>query len=103
MAASEAHQARLAAMLRRGLEERGAVLYGAHAASRTSTLLFDLPVPYSAQNPVALETEEDDLPSGAGKAWLYVEPDGDVLPAQGMADRVLGNALTDDWQAFLPH
>ena len=73
------------------------------AAALGLTLRFDLPVPYSAQNPVALETEEDDLPSGAGKAWLYVEPDGDVLPAQGMADRVLGNALTDDWQAFLPH
>ena len=62
------------------------------------TMAFDLPVPYSEQNPVALETEEDDLPSGAGKAWLYVEPDGDVLPAQGMADHVLGSILKDDWE-----
>ena len=62
------------------------------------TMAFDLPVPYSEQNPVALETEEDDLPAGAGKAWLYIEPDGDVLPAQGMADRVLGNILRDDWE-----
>ena len=68
------------------------------AADLGIALAFDLPVPYSAQNPVALETEEDDLPSGAGKAWLYVEPDGDVLPAQGMADQVLGNFLKDDWE-----
>jgi len=60
-------------------------------------LAFDLPVPYSADNPVALETAEDDVPSGAGKAWLYVEPDGDVLPAQGMADQVQGNLLRDPW------
>ncbi|NWG07594.1 MAG: radical SAM protein [Chloroflexi bacterium] len=68
------------------------------AADLNITLAFDLPVPYSAQNPVALETEEDDLPSGAGKVWLYVEPDGDVLPAQGTADQVLGNFLRDEWE-----
>jgi hypothetical protein len=68
------------------------------AADLNLTMRFDLPVPYSEQNPVALETEEDDLPSGAGNAWLYVEPDGDVLPAQGMADQVLGNFLKDDWE-----
>jgi MoaA/NifB/PqqE/SkfB family radical SAM enzyme len=68
------------------------------AADLHMTMRFDLPVPYSAQNPVALETEEDDLPSGAGKAWLYVEPDGDVLPSQGMADHVLGNLLKDKWE-----
>jgi hypothetical protein len=66
------------------------------------TLRFDLPVPYSAQNPVALETELDDLPSGAGNAWLYVEPDGDVLPAQGMAEQVLGNFLRDTWETIYP-
>ncbi|GAB4488353.1 MAG: hypothetical protein Fur0016_00710 [Anaerolineales bacterium] len=60
-------------------------------------LVFDLPVPYSAANPVALEVAEDALPSGAGKAWLYIEPDGDVLPAQGMAHAVLGNILKDEW------
>jgi organic radical activating enzyme len=68
------------------------------AAEMDMTLAFDLPVPYSGQNPVALETEEDDVPEGAGKAWLYVEPDGDVLPAQGMAKQVLGNFLKDDWE-----
>jgi organic radical activating enzyme len=61
-------------------------------------LAFDLPVPYSADNPVALETAEDEVPSGAGKSWLYVEPDGDVLPAQGMADQVLGNLLREPWE-----
>ena len=64
------------------------------------TLKFDLPVPYSADHPVALETQEDNVPSGAGKAWLYVEPDGDVLPAQGMADHVLGNFLRNSWDAI---
>jgi MoaA/NifB/PqqE/SkfB family radical SAM enzyme len=68
------------------------------AADLNLALAFDLPVPYSAQNPVAFETEEDDLPSGAGRAWLYVEPDGDVLPAQGMAENILGNLLRDDWK-----
>jgi len=66
-------------------------------------LVFDLPVPYSAANPVALETAED-VPPGAGKAWLYVEPDGDVLPAQGIADQVLGNILRDEWaKIYHPH
>jgi hypothetical protein len=68
------------------------------AAHLGMKLNFDLPVPYSATNPVALETAEDDIPSGAGKTWLYVEPDGDVLPAQGMADQVLGNLLRDPWE-----
>ena len=58
------------------------------AANLGMQLAFDLPVPYSADNPVALETARDEVPSGAGKSWLYVEPDGDVLPAQGMADQV---------------
>jgi MoaA/NifB/PqqE/SkfB family radical SAM enzyme len=72
------------------------------AADMGLTLRFDLPVPYSAYNPVAFETQEDDIPAGAGKAWLYVEPDGDVLPTQGMADKVLGNLLTDSWSTIYP-
>ena len=60
-------------------------------------LKWDLPVPYSANHPVALETSTENVPEGAGKAWLYVEPDGDVLPTQGMADDILGNLLRDDW------
>ncbi len=66
-------------------------------ANKGVSLTWDLPVPYSAHNPVALETEEESVPDGAGKVWLYVEPDGDVLPAQGMADQILGNFLRDDW------
>ena len=62
------------------------------------TLRWDLPVPYSAENPVAHETVADQVASGAGKAWLYVEPDGDVLPAQGEADHILGNFLKDPWE-----
>jgi len=62
-------------------------------------LVWDLPVPYSACHPVALEQREagNHMPEGAGKAWLYVEPDGDVLPAQGI-NRVMGNILRDPWQ-----
>ena len=70
------------------------------AANLGLKLVFDLPVPYSADNPVAFETAEDKVPSGAGKTWLYVEPDGDVLPAQGMADQVLGNLLRDPWETI---
>jgi hypothetical protein len=58
------------------------------------TLVWDLPVPYSAFNPIALETEA--ALSGAGRSWLYVEPDGDVLPAQGQ-NRVLGNLVSQTW------
>jgi Radical SAM superfamily len=65
------------------------------AAELGLALKWDLPVPYSAANPVA---QEVGVPStGAGKAWLYVEPDGDVLPEQGV-NRVLGNLLRDSWQ-----
>ncbi len=68
------------------------------AANLGLALKYDLPVPYSSDHPVAMETAEDQVPEGAGKAWLYVEPDGDVLPAQGMADKVLGNFLRDPWE-----
>jgi MoaA/NifB/PqqE/SkfB family radical SAM enzyme len=64
-------------------------------------LVWDMPVPYSQNNPVSLELEkapDQEAPEGAGKAWLYVEPDGDVLPAQGIYDQVLGNLLRDPWE-----
>lgn len=77
--------------------------------------VWDLPVPYSDLNPVRLELENPPVEvefaeqtpsstarraveSGAGKAWLYVEPDGDVLPGQGQANKVLGNLVNDDWE-----
>lgn len=68
-------------------------------AERGMHLVWDLPVPYSHFHPVALELAEHEvMPQGAGKAWLYIEPDGDVLPTQGMAQTVLGNMLTDPWE-----
>lgn len=70
------------------------------AASLGISLRWDLPVPYSAENPMAHQTVEDEAPVGAGKTWLYVEPDGDVLPAQGMANHILGNALHDPWESI---
>jgi MoaA/NifB/PqqE/SkfB family radical SAM enzyme len=65
-------------------------------------LVWDIPVPYSAINPIALELEasEEESPlNGAGRAWLYIEPDGDVLPGQGI-NKILGNFLTDEWDAI---
>jgi len=60
-------------------------------------LKWDLPVPYSAHNPISLELEQSpESVHGSGKAWYYVEPDGDVLPEQGVND-VLGNLLDDNW------
>ena len=72
------------------------------AATLGLTLKFDLPVPYSASNPVVYEAAEHTIPEGAGKAWLYVEPDGDVLPSQGNSDKVLGNLLRDEWKQIYP-
>jgi len=66
------------------------------AVSLGFSIVWDLPVPYSIYNPISLETVEDLIPSGAGKAWLYVEPDGDVLPSQGI-NKPVGNFLSDPW------
>jgi hypothetical protein len=70
------------------------------ASSLSLTLRWELPVPYSAANPITIETVDEEIPAGAGKAWLYVEPDGDVLPAQGEPDKVMGNLLRDDWETI---
>lgn len=70
------------------------------AAFNQLELVWDMPVPYCRNNPVTLELQRDAeqrAPQGAGKAWLYVEPDGDVLPAQGMYEQILGNMLRDPW------
>ncbi len=46
------------------------------AARLGLSLVWDLPVPYSSFNPVSLELAEDEeFIRGAGKAWLFVEPD----------------------------
>jgi organic radical activating enzyme len=72
----------------------------AHANELDIDLVWDIPVPYSNLNPVNLELEaseeEIEKVEGVGKGWLYVEPDGDVLPSQGVT-KVLGNFLRDDW------
>ncbi len=69
------------------------------AAHLHLSLVWDLPVPYSNLNPLVLELPTEESIQGAGKAWLYVEPDGDVLPAQGMQP-CLGNMLNDEWQTI---
>ncbi len=57
-------------------------------------LIWDLPAPHSATNPLALEL---DVPlETAGQAHLYVEPDGDVLLAQGF-EKAIGNLLSDSF------
>jgi organic radical activating enzyme len=66
------------------------------AASLGLSLVWDMPVPYSALNPFEMEFLEQGRLSGAGHTWLYIEPDGDVLPGQGV-NKVLGNFLSDPW------
>ena len=73
-----------------------------HAYSKDLELIWDIPVPYSSMNPIALElenNEESKLISGAGRGWLYIEPDGDILPSQGI-NQVLGNFLYQDWESI---
>jgi hypothetical protein len=60
-------------------------------------LVWNLPVPYSELNPIAFESQQ--ALEGAGRAWLYIEPDGDVLPSQGNYQE-LGNFLSDDWEGI---
>jgi organic radical activating enzyme len=68
------------------------------AAETGLRLKWDLPVPYSDHNPISLELESaQEQLEGAGRAWFYVEPDGDLLPAQGI-NQVLGNLLDDNWE-----
>jgi organic radical activating enzyme len=67
-----------------------------HAANLDISQVWDTPVPYSQKNPFALQFKERERPPGAGHAWLYVEPDGDVLPDQEI-NEVLGNLVSDTW------
>ena len=72
--------------------------YQQKAAELGFSLVYDLPVPYSINNPVSIDTEENEAKKeGAGRTWLYVEPDGDVIPGQGNP-KVLGNILTTSWE-----
>ena len=69
------------------------------AAEKGLSLIWDIPVPYSSFNPIAAELAEGEEVKGTGRAWLYVEPDGDVLPAQGV-NQILGNLLVDPWEVI---
>ncbi len=64
------------------------------------TLVWDLAAPYSHVNPVEIEAGLP--PEQVVRQHLYVEPDGDVLPAQGY-NVVLGNLLRDSWEAIWEH
>ena len=66
-------------------------------ASHHIELVWNLPVPYSTFNPVSLETSRAGYSGGVGRDWLYVEPDGDVLPGQGV-NQVLGNFINSSWE-----
>ena len=64
------------------------------------TLVWDLAAPYSHVNPVEMEAGLS--PQQVVRQHLYVEPDGDVLPAQGY-NVVLGNLLRDPWEPIWEH
>jgi len=70
------------------------------AHQRGLTLVWDLAAPYSHVNPVEVEAEL--APEQVVRQHLYVEPDGDVLPAQGY-NVVLGNLLRDSWETIWEH
>ena len=67
------------------------------AAELDLKIVWDLPVPFSALNPVTLESGSEPENSGSLFASLYVEPDGDVLLSQDDR-RVFGNLLADSWE-----
>ena len=52
------------------------------AAELQLSLVWDLPVPYSALNPFSLEFADHERSVGAGHSWLYVEPDGNGFIAE---------------------
>ena len=74
-------------------------IYREKIAQQDLDLVWNLPVPYSAHNPISFETFNLEEIEGAGRAWLYVEPDGDVLKTQG-SKTVLGNFLNDPWNVI---
>jgi len=81
----ESEQAELQTALERG--ENTAHEHG-------MTVVWDLAAPYSLVNPV--EIDANLVPEQIVRQHLYIEPDGDALPAQGQ-NIVLGNLLRDDW------
>ncbi|RLC62261.1 MAG: hypothetical protein DRI48_09760, partial [Chloroflexi bacterium] len=90
---------------RMGSDERARLQNALEKAQETAyerqlTLVWDLAAPYSHVNPVEAETGLS--PEQVIRQHLYVEPDGDVLPAQGY-NVVLGNLLRDSWEAIWEH
>jgi len=87
-------------------EERRHKLQGALEQAQSAahehnlTLVWDLAAPYSHVNPV--EVEADLEPEQMIRQHLYIEPDGDVLPAQGY-NVVLGNLMRDPWESIWGH
>jgi organic radical activating enzyme len=70
------------------------------AADLGMELVWEIPVPYMHYNPVTLEVGKNHVLDGAGRAWLYIEPDGDVLPDQS-SNQVLGNLLSESLETIL--
>jgi len=93
----------LSSPLRAGSEEeRGrlqAALQAAQEAAHAGnvTLIWDLAAPYSRVHPIELEAGLSS--EQIARQHLYLEPDGDALPAQGY-NIVLGNILRDPWKAI---
>ncbi len=67
------------------------------AQARDMAVIWNLAAPYSHANPIELEA--DLATQQVTRPYLYLEPDGDVLPAQG-CNVVLGNILGDAWEAI---
>jgi MoaA/NifB/PqqE/SkfB family radical SAM enzyme len=97
------HAVALSSPLRAVSEEQRAALQAAMAAAqdaahaRSLTVVWNLAAPYSHANPVELEAGL--APEQVARQYLYLEPDGDVLPTQGY-NVVLGNILRDPWEAI---
>lgn len=70
------------------------------AHARGLTLVWDLAAPYSRESPIGLEAGLP--PDQVSRQLLYIEPDGDALPAQG-CNVVLGNLLRDSWESIWNH
>jgi hypothetical protein len=71
----------------------GASMFGIaqqYMAEAGLSLVWDVPVPFAGANPIRLEAGAA-IEAGA---WLYIEPDGDVLEAID-AEKVLGNVGRD--------
>jgi MoaA/NifB/PqqE/SkfB family radical SAM enzyme len=78
--------------LQKALEEAQSAVY-----AQGMTLVWDLATPYSRVNPIETETEISS--DQVVRQHLYIEPDGDALPAQGH-NVVLGNILRDPWEVI---